>query len=490
MAEGTKQRKKRARRPQAEAPSAPEPAPEREPEPADEAAVDPALEPSTSAPAAPSMLGVLTARPVLLVFLVALVVRLAQNGLHPPLAFDTSDMGGYIRRAAAALDEPSSVKDVWATFFPPGTHLLLAGVQAVFGRGRLPVSVAWALVGAGAAAYGAALAERFLRGKPRWLLAVCAALAFDVHAILLGSFVLSEMPFSLALTAGTYHLVRHHDDDRAWHAAAAGLAFAAALLVRPQVSLSLAVLALLVWRSRDRHQALLRHAALFVAPIALAAAFGVARVHHHTGRYGFVSTNGGFNFAFGRCHAATLHAAERGSSFSIPSFLALRSYEEAGTLAPRLDPARGLALRIDGSVADEAAARRLAASCVEASGWLRQVQYSLVHVVLLWGFNLPFPTGGPLPQLGAALHFSWLVPALAALTRLGRRRHARLSLLTAHLAALVLTAAVFYGESRMRVPYGTLGFVVGAVVASEWLEALAAALARRRAAQREAPVSR
>lgn len=410
-----------------------------------------------------------SAHPVAWVFAAALAVRLVQNLGHPPLAFATSDMGGYVRRAARVLDEPWSARDPWAAFFPPGTHLLLAAVQAVGGRAAWVVGVAWALLGAGVAAYAQAIAGRLLGDRPAARLAVGALLVGDVHQILLGSFVLSEIPASFALAAATFHLLRHLDEGRARDALGAGLAFAAAALIRPQALVSLALVGVALARARRLPRP--AHAALLVAPLALALTLGSLRVRHHTGRLALVSTNGGFNLALGRCHPVGLSTRTRGSRFSLGAFEDLHRRERAGErLWPGLRPALGAELTIDGGVDDEPAARALAARCVEATGLPRQAAFSLLHVGLLWFWNLPFPTGGPASVAGALQAVLWLPLAALALARSARREEVRLALVTAHLAALVVTAAVFFGDARLRVPYDPFGIVAAAVVACAWLD--------------------
>lgn len=398
----------------------------------------------------------------------AFVVRLVYNlFVHPPLDYVTSDMAGYVRRATEALDVPWSTKRPTSTFFPYGTHVFVAGIRAVFGReARAPIGIAFAGLGAAAVGFAFALAQRLAPAENRRLLLSIFGTLLVVHVplIMLGSFVLSEVPFSCALAAAVFYSVRFDDERRTRDAAFAGIAFALAMTVRPQVVVSLALMGCLIvarrWKNRSSPPAptgrRVLPALLFVVPIAIVAMLSAHRVHHHTDRWGFVSTNGGFNLAFGRCHPTRLSATDtRSSGFEVPSLKHLATFQDKHGWKPivDLDPAYGTDLKIEGEIWDESAARKLAGECMQRTGPLRQLKYSATHLLLLYAYNLPWPTKGVVANVWAILQVAWIPGLVVALFRIVRQPDSRNGLVAAQVFALLAVAWIFFGEARLRVPY-------------------------------------
>ncbi|HXL42501.1 MAG TPA: hypothetical protein VN960_00415 [Gaiellaceae bacterium] len=63
--------------------------------------------------------------------------------LHPPFDYLYSDMGGYVGRAMHLVETGSLER--YDAFYPPGVHLLLAGIFKAFGPdlgGRGPLGAA------------------------------------------------------------------------------------------------------------------------------------------------------------------------------------------------------------------------------------------------------------------------------------------------------------------------------------------------------------
>jgi hypothetical protein len=403
-------------------------------------------------------------RRVLTVFSAALAVRLVFNlGLHPPLDYVFSDMAGYLGRAARLFDQAPGVVDPYSTFYPFGTHYLVALIQALFGReSRHAIGVVFAALGAGAVAYAFATAARLCPSRPRLLAVYAALLVLHVPHVMLGGFVLSEIPFAFALAASVFHLVRHDTTGSMGDAAMAGVALAVGATLRPQAAVSVAILALVFALRRGRRPgpapARLSASSVlaFAAPIALVVTFGALRAQHHVGRYAFISTNGAFNLAIGRCHASRLSATKTPhSAFEAPSLKHLETFKDKHGIEPliALDPALGPTVKIDAEVWDEAAARRKAAECVRATGALRQLKYSASHVVLMYLYNLPWPTRGALANVWAGLQLAWIPGALVGLARGATRPRSSEALVAAQGWALLLVAMVFFGEARLRVPY-------------------------------------
>ncbi len=394
----------------------------------------------------------------LVVFAVALIVRLIQNlGFHPPLHEDFSDMQGYLARAREMLDRP------WApsprmTFFPYGTHVFVYAIMRVFGRDDAPaIGSAFALVGALAVSFTHATAKYVFPDRARPALVVGAIAAFYPPWIKQGGFVLSEMPLAVAIGVSSWAALRFVDGARARWAFTLGIAMALGATFRPQILLSLPFLIPLLFVRKPRTPRLAGVAAMIV-PIAIVLAGSAYRTHYHTGRYGFIATNGPFNLAFGRCHATVLTTTSTsGSSFTPPSFNALENYEADFGVPPLLplDPAFGRRIVIDGKLWDAQPALDLAKACVEKTGPFRQVKYSLSHLMLLWLYNGPWPAStGVVTVASAIVHAVVLAPAMVlGFVIAARRRYTPILVLSAHLLGLFATAIVFFGEARLRLPY-------------------------------------
>jgi hypothetical protein len=321
----------------------------------------------------------------------------------------------------------------------------------------------YAAIGAGAVAYAFALAQRLTR---RRLLAraVGAILVVYYPWISLGGYVLSEPPFTLFLCACAFHVLAYADRGRARDAWLFGAALAIGAVFRPQIMAALPLygLHLLLRRRAYRRLRLRTLVPALVVPFALVAAVSAARMHFHTGKVGFVSNNGPLNFAFGRCHALTIsaHAADRKGAYSAPSLGALARREAAHPDSfLRLDPARETKIDFEGYLWDARPLRSIAADCVRQTGPLRQARYALTHLWLLWFYNTTWPDQNfaryrDAMNVAQALHDVFVLPAaLAAVALSFWRRRARALLLSLHVLALMAVAVVYFGDTRLRVPY-------------------------------------
>jgi hypothetical protein len=404
----------------------------------------------------------------------AFVVR-AMYGLfiHPPFSFVRSDAGGYILRAQSLLDGNFSA-DPNSTFFPYGTHFLLAAVLGVSGRAEWSVGIAWALLGTFAVVFSMLAAQAFLPDRPRAVLVTGLILALYPPWIEHGGFALSETPAAFCISGAALFGVRLSREGRSRDAFLLGLVLALGIAFRPQILTSVAALALVfVLRRRELGAPRWPAAALAAVPIAAVLIFSAARMKYHTGHLGLVSTNGAFNYALGRCHAHTLAATESPrSAFQPPGFLRLWRFREKSGVdpIPALDPALTPELTFKGKVWQEEPARELADRCVEATGPVRQVKYGLTHLLLLWAYNVPWPTTGAVAAISSVAHAVLLLPGLVvALFRSLKKAGALALTLTAHLFAMFAVAIVFFGEARLRMPYDGIIVLCAVWVYADWL---------------------
>lgn len=409
----------------------------------------------------------------------ALAIRVVYGlFVHPPFSFLRSDASGYISRAQDLLDGKWS-PDPQATFFPYGTHYLLAAALGLSGRAEWSVGVSWALLATGAVAFTFLAAERLLAGSPRAALTVGLALAVYPPWIEHAGFALSETPTAFCVAVATWSAMRLSQEGRRRDALYLGAALAVGVALRPQIVLSAMALAVvLIWRGRRLPGITWRAGALAALPLVLVLGFSAGRMRYHTGHLGLVSTNGAFNYALGRCHAHTLSATRTPrSAFQPPGFLRLWRFREKSGVDPfpPLDPAFGPELTFDGQLWDEEPARGLAKRCVAETGPLRQARYSLSHIVLLWAYNVPWPSTGPVAMVSSFAHALLLLPGLlVALVRSLRKEHALALTASVHVFALLAVAMAFFGEARLRLPYDGIIVMLAVWVYADWLARLRA----------------
>lgn len=414
-------------------------------------------------------------------FLAALLVRLHWNlEVHPPGDFIYSDMRGYMTRADQMFENLGAAVE-YHGFYPYGTHWLLYGLQRIFGRGEhTSMAITYAVFGAAIVPYGFGVARRI--SSSGWVAPATGMVLVAYYPLIsLGGYFLSEVPYSLCLTASTWHLLSLVDTGRARQAWATGLWVGAGMLLRPQILLSAALIGL-YWLVVRRHMpkvTLLRWGQALL-PVILLLGFSAARLHHHTGRWGLISENGRFNAVFGRCHAEKITAhpdrPDRSrTSFGPPALIQLAQRQEVDPDGwPVLDPALERHIEFRGYIADEAILGDWVDRCVAETGWLGQVEYSVVNVVLLWRYNVMWPDSGksqwiPTSRLWATMYLNvfWIPSLLSLLALFAPRRHLGLGLVSLHLLALVGVAAMYLGGVRFRVPYDPV-LIAGAFAVYAW----------------------
>lgn len=453
-------------------------------------------------------------RGLLYVTLAALVVRLVWNlAIHNPLDHAYSDMGGYLARADEMLTHawlppkggpaPSSLlawleprlfgpKQPYLTLYPYGTHALFAGVKLAFGiKNRFAIGAALALLGALAVGYTYATAARFSERRSARRL-VAGISIFYYPWISLGGYALSEIPFTLFVAASAFYGLRLADEGRRGDAWRLGICLSLGAIVRPQLLVSIPLLALLALARKGLfHRSSLGLLPRVAAPLAVVLALSAWRVHWHLGTPvdpdHLISTNGPMNRVFGRCHNTTLvaKAKDGGGWFGPPALGSLHALDKDRPLL-RLDPAMGTSITFTGHMWDAAPTDDLSAKCVKKTGYLRQAKYALTHVVLLWGYNIIWPDMGNalqwrIPMAAFCFTHTLLVlpPAAIAMILAFRRRRARSMLLALHVWALVLTAILYFGDTRYRAPYDGLLTILAVTMAPEIAAAFRAAIEAR-----------
>lgn len=424
--------------------------------------------------------------------------------VHPPREHVFSDMAHYVHRAGLVATFEVEAGDRMMVWQAWGTHGLLAIPLLLLGPGQSALEVAglmWAGFSAATVVLGYQLAQRVLPGpstpgRVHWLAVVVAvALLGWVPLLSHTGFFVSETPYACALLATTLGAVRVRQDGRG--ALATGLWAALAFALRPQAAVFFVLLAL-AWaieRARLGPGSLgltAKHAMLLLAPLLVVVAISMIRVRVHTGRFGGVAENASMNLTAGRCHnivtrawssEADLESARQTGApppdrrVSLPGFRALGREGPDHPLALR--PALGgEAIDLVGYIGDREVHKQIRKRCYAATGVRGQIYYSISNVALLWLVARPWPESSDQksPQLlPVAMRGRQIAAALAPLSLLGmflvlwtwaRARGEGLHRLTGgavcalQLASLLIVAAVFFGDPRLRVPYDPYALIL------------------------------
>jgi hypothetical protein len=431
------------------------------------------------------------------IFVAALLVRLHWNAVaHPPGDYIYSDMHGYVSRADGIFREGWKARE-YSGFYPWGTHAFIAGLEAVLGRKNwVAVGHVFALMGALVVLFGYLVARRV--SKTTWVAPLVGlVLVFDYPLISLGGYFLSEIPFAVGMGAATWLLLRVVDHGRSRDAWLAGLAVSFALVMRPQILLSVA-LVFLLWLAtfrlapQVRGKLKLRHFVYAAIPIALVLAFSAVRLHHHTGRWGLISENGTFNQVFGRCHNVKIIALPDGApghsrtSFGPPPLIQLAKREvRAPGEWPQLDPIIEPNFYYHGYIGDAEILRGYIRQCIEQGGWAKQAEFALVNAFMLWRYNIIWPDSGKSQWQAVASKWGKIHSAVFAIPALlvmfvvfVPRRHPKLAWVALHLWAALAVAALYFGDVRLRTPYDPV-IVLLALEGAAMLGGLLWAKARR-----------
>jgi len=420
---------------------------------------------------------------LIVIAIAALLIRLHWNlDVHPTAEYIGSDMRGYNSRADQFLAAPFEPREYHA-FFPYGTHYLLALLKAMFGKENFPaIAAVYAVMGTLIVIFTYRITE--LVSKRRWLPPVVGLfLAFYYPLISLGGYMLSEIPMAMFATLGTLYLLKLVQEGKSRHAWMMGVTVSLATIMRPQILLSIALfgLAWIVYRKTAFSKVKFKHLLFAGVPLALTLAFSSWRVEHHTGRKGLISENGTFNQVFGHCHTKMITAKGRSTiKFGPPPFIQLhgraKKHPESWI---KLDPAIAPELHFKGYIADKEALSGFLRQCWEKKGLRGQLKYTAINAVLLVGYNTMWPDSGRGAWRATAkwwgkqhLYYLTLPMLLGMMTIFSRKTAARHGLLAIHLWAVLLTAAIFFGDARLRCPYDpfivVLAFEVYASVAG-WI---------------------
>lgn len=234
--------------------------------------------------------------------------------IQNPLQAIYSDMGGYHSRAIDFLEGKVHGDPRGYAFFPWGAHVLVAGELWLVGRtNAMGIAVVQSIFSTIPAVCVVFFTARVV--KSRWWIVIAGfTAALWQPSIVHAGFFMSEMWYSAFLVPGTLFLLRYLEGKSG--AFRAGLCLGIAAIVRPQVLMTfglaggvilLAEITRPLWTS-IRPKTSIRNWIRFAVPIVLILGVSANRFHKYTGHWGLVSENGPINRAFGATHLGRIEA--------------------------------------------------------------------------------------------------------------------------------------------------------------------------------------
>jgi 4-amino-4-deoxy-L-arabinose transferase-like glycosyltransferase len=378
--------------------------------------------------------------------------------IHPPFDYLYSDMGAYVDRAQRLATGAGLQRS--DAFFPPGTHILLAGPMTLLGTERAGLwagAVLWCALSAAIPLLAWRLARLLLTPAAAALTALFCA--FWPLYVTYGGYFTSETPslaFLLASLWAGYRASRLSGSSAGWLGLAAGLLGGVAVANRPQLILNLAVLAVpLLFRLRRQALAL----AGIIAGSALILVGTILYNSAAAGKPTGLSENAGLNFWIGQCdvHDVTTVDPARniGFVFSNPVWVQL---------------GRGGTYYFEGYLVwDQRFFYEMGLRCIQRDG-LGHVRVLGRNVLNMSATTVPWPQVNEDGQRGVVrvsnLAYSLLLPLVvidSVFVLVRRRASCRPSgeaVMLLQLACVLVVAIIFFGDPRVRSSYDVFGLAL------------------------------
>lgn len=331
-------------------------------------------------------------------FAVGLLFNLVLNPFKPELYSDLSQyMDGYVTRADLLLANPFS-KNSYLTFFPPGTDIILALMKLIFGKNNyIAIDVLYAFLGAGSVAFAYCIAESVSRFKAVPIMVGLLAM-INLNFYVINSFFISQTPYCFFMMAGIWSLFKLIDHGKIKHTLLTGLFFGIASLIRPEILVFLILLLTYILLKNKYFSSInfnLNFKRLFSITLVFSLCILLASTKFfiHSNKLGLISENFSYNLVFGRCHNVYLYASN--DYFFSPAMKYLNTVNDTFI---KLDPALDITIKYEGKLNDTKKHFDLISQCINKTGWIKQIHYSIINMLLLWLT--------PLWMLGKTL--SWL----------------------------------------------------------------------------------
>jgi 4-amino-4-deoxy-L-arabinose transferase-like glycosyltransferase len=379
--------------------------------------------------------------------------------VHPPYDYLFSDMQAYVERAVRVASGAAPVH--YDAFYPPGTHLLLAGPLKLFGAGpdglRGAAALWWALASA-VPLFSWKLTKELFDARA----AALAAALVAVYPLLFfyAGFFSAETP-AIALLLPCLWLgyrARRGGGGHSLYAVGAGALGGAAAAVRPQLLLNVVIMVVpLLTSGRVGRRASFALLGGFGAVMIAVLAYNAAAAGSPTG----LAQNGGIVFYQAHCdvHQVTAGSPRGGGVWRFANPVAV----QRGTGKDRTFTGH--------EVWDQGFFYGKAFDCIRRDGFghLRVLGRALLDATAT---TTPFPFTAPrsLAPIARAVNlaYSILLPivVLGGVAVLARRRRrgggdaTGIRELLLHLLAFVPVVMVFSSEPRYRIPYDVFGLIL------------------------------
>jgi hypothetical protein len=399
------------------------------------------------------------------VLILAFAVRLAWDlYVQSPIHAVFTDMGGYVDRAQWLVDHAPPDDPRALTFYPYGAHALFALEFFFLGRNSaVAIGVVHALVGAVPAACMVPLTLRFVPSRFAAAL-VGVVIAFWQPQVVYAGFFMSEIWFCAAIALHAMITVR--GGKRGGPLLLVGILSAVAFVVRPQFLVTWFVDAarhVLGWLRRRRPREAARVFAWLAVPMVAALAVSSVRLYRLTGHFGLISDNANLNRLFGDTDVCRVDASwitpsggQWGWWFGPPA--------KPGPCTPERT------VSYQGYMGDAKILSAFRRDRLRGVSSIDRVENALHNVSLLAVGNPLFPESAyqgirwrrVLSATFATATLFAVLPLCAIGLVLGRRD--RLKIVTlANFAAGIVGSALYYGESRYRVPYDPFAILFAVV---------------------------
>lgn len=389
----------------------------------------------------------------------ALVRAIWVFALHPPFDFVYSDMANYV---GGAMEVATGVPPAQIVRKAPGTHLLLALPLKVLGverAGLMGATVFWWTMSCLTPLLAWKLARQLLSAKAAAITALLTAL-YPLYISHVGYYS-AETPATFLLLAVLVLAVKVQRSTGRRSVVLAlplGVAMGLIVIARPQLLLNgLIALAPLLARVRER---LLVLACVAVAAAALIVPTLVLTTRT-AGRFVGFGEYDGAAFFLGQCDVYEVTAGNYVGSR--PTAIQLGIEER------RRFP--------DHSIGDKGFFLDLGLDCIRDRG-IGHLALMARNVWDMGGSTIPWPQAyDPSVRDITALTnraYSLLLPLVVVATLVGWRRERQSGassvrgLLLLHLACVLPTALVFFGDPRFRAPYDVFGLILMAAAIADW----------------------
>ncbi len=382
---------------------------------------------------------------------------------HPPTFLHDAGWYDFFGKQIASgrgysltLGEPTAA-------WPPGYPYFLGGIYRLTGDSQLAARVVQAVVGAATVVVTAELGRRL--ANPATGFAAGLILAFMPSHVLFTALLMSEVLFTLLLTAGVLLALKPASFRRA---AAAGLVFGLAMLVRPQAAIILAAIfgwwIAIGYLTEPRRIRSIAAGGVIAGAMALTIVPWSVRNHAQMGTWS-TSTNTGLNLWIG-------NNPDADGGFRLTN---TQTFDLAVATLERPE-SEVLHDRLAREAAVEYIKRNPVDTLLLAPEKIRRTyenDRAFTPIYNRDGDNLRTISGRQLDLLSDAYYYPVLLAALCGTVLLAWTRRSTAGLIALVLVAWSLVSIVFFGQNRFHIPVLPILVIPAGYAVAEAIRALA-----------------